>query len=116
VILLWLSLAMGIPTIYLEYQRVTSAVQAVVLTVFMSVLFAVAVTLNVNIARGRNWARWCFFGMVLLTLASYLLPDDGTRVVSWIESALSVASLVLDSIALYLLFSWPGALWFRPRT
>jgi hypothetical protein len=114
VILLWASFALGFPAVYLEYQHVTSAAEAVVLTIIMVAACAFAALLNVKIARGRNWSRWAFLVMMFLTLLSYLAPDDATRVVSWAEGALSVTSSVLDAVALYLLFSWPGALWFRP--
>lgn len=113
VTLLWASFAMGFPGVYLEYQHVTSAAEAIVLTVIMVAACAFAALLNVKIARGRNWARWAFLVMMFLTLLSYLAPDDPTRVVSLTESALSVTSSVLDAVALYLVFSWPGALWFR---
>jgi hypothetical protein len=44
------------------------------------------------------------------------LPDEGGRPISTVESTLSGISLIVDLVVVYLLFSWPGALWFRQPT
>jgi hypothetical protein len=113
---LWLLVVLAIPTVYFEYRRASSYGEAVFLTIFISAVLAFAAFLNVQISRGRNWARIVFLVIVAFSIAFSFLPDEGARVVSTVQSALSVASLVLDIVVAYLLFSWPGALWFRPRT
>ena len=114
--LLWLSLVVYIPTLYFEYRQLPSYGELILFTILVSAILGFAAFLNVKISKGRNWARIVFLALVAISLLSYLVPDGGTRAVTSIESALSIIASALDVVALYLLFSWPGALWFRPRT
>ena len=114
--LLWISLALATPMMYFEYRRTSSYVEAIFVMVFVSAMLAFSAFLNVKIARGRNWARIVFLVLAVFTVVFSFLPDEGARTVSILESALSVISLVIDIVIAYLLFAWPGALWFRPRT
>jgi hypothetical protein len=112
--LLWIMTALAIPTMYFAYERARSPGEAIVLMFLMSIVLMLAGFLNIQISRGRNWARIVFLIVFALTVLSMTLPDEGPPV-SAVESAISAISLVIDIIAAYLLFSWPGSLWFRPR-
>lgn len=116
VFLLWTLVVLGIPSGYYEYERTSSVGEAVFLLFFFAILLALAAALNIYISKGRNWARMTYLIIVALSFLSYFLPDDSARVTSEVESALNVLSLILDVVVVYLLFAWPGALWFRPRT
>ena len=112
---LWWSLALAVPSLYFEGQRLESTGELIFFAAIMLLVFGFVAYLNVKISQGRNWARWLFLVLVVVGVASFLIPDDSNRAVSLVESGLTVVSFVLDGVALYLLFSWPGALWFRPR-
>jgi len=111
--LLWLLIVLALPAMYFELSRASSYGQAVSMTIFMLAVLAFAAFINVKISRGRNWARITFLVVVVFSVAVSFLPDERGSAASTVESALSVISLVVDIAAAYLLFSWPGALWFR---
>ena len=113
--LLWLSIALALPSMYLEVVRAESPAVGVVVVVLMSVVLAFAAFLNVQISRGRNWARITLLVLLVISWVVSFIPDE-TRAVSTVESAMSVISAVVDVAAIYLLFTSPGALWFRSRT
>lgn len=111
--ILWISLALGVPGALIDYGRVEDE-DAVMVSLVTGVLaFALGVALNIFIARRHNWARIVYLVLLLLSLAvlPFVIPE-------WMEHppyewALNIASTVLDSIVIYLLFTKPGSLWFR---
>jgi hypothetical protein len=111
--LLWLLIVLALPTTYFELRRASSYGEAVFMTIFVLTVLAFAAFINVKISRGRNWARIVFLVVVVISVAAFFLPDEGGRAISALESATSLISLVVDIAVVYLLFSWPGALWFR---
>ena len=114
--LLWLSLALALPTVYFELRRGSSYGEIVFMAIFAFAVLAMAAFINVQISRGRNWARIVFLVLVVVSIVVSFLPDEEGRAISTFESALSVISMVVDIVVTYLLFSWPGALWFRRPT
>ena len=114
VALLWLSLALGFPSIYLQFGRADSPDERIVLLAFMVPLVALSAFLNLKISAGRNWARIAFLILVGLALLIFLLPDNRDAGAQGVEIALDVLTTALDLVAACLLFTRPGALWFRP--
>jgi hypothetical protein len=110
--LLWVSLALDIPVWFLAAARDQEMLNAGPLA-FVVVLFAIQVTLYVFTYRGRNWARIGVLILFVLDGLVFLIPNPKPPGV--LENTLDVVGLVMTLIALYLLFSRPGALWFRPR-
>jgi hypothetical protein len=68
------------------------------------------------LSAGRTWARIAFLFLVGFALVLFLLPDDRDAGAQGVEIALDIMTNALDLVAVYLLFSLPGALWFRQRT
>jgi len=78
------------------------------------VLYAFVPYLNTCVSRGRNWARIASLLLVLLALGmlAFMPAVSGTTVVEEIASGLAT---LLDVVAMYLLFTKPGSLWFRTQ-
>jgi hypothetical protein len=113
VALLWVSLALGIPTAIYDYKKASTEAFAPFVLVVMILVYALGICLNIFVARGHNWARivlLIFTGVTILSFIGYIeeyLQDPMVYVV------LNALTIVMDGVALYLLFSRPGALWFR---
>jgi hypothetical protein len=78
-------------------------------------VFAVMALLIVFISKGKNWARITF--LVLFILGSLpsipLVLGEFTR--SPVLGAFSLVQIVLQVIALYIVFTKPGAVWFKKQ-
>jgi hypothetical protein len=114
VALLWLSLLLGIPaTVYEHRQTPPGASGAAVILGLVVLLYVVGAGLNIFAARGHNWARITLLVFSGLAVAMYIsmIQEYLERPVLYL--ALDLVTLVLDWVALYLLFTKPGALWFR---
>jgi len=82
----------------------------------------IAVWIYYKIAQGRNWARivllvlYAFvivaFGIGMWAISSGLVPIEKSAL--GFNLVLQVVQLLMDAVALYLLFV-PGREWFRPR-
>jgi hypothetical protein len=104
---LWYSVAAGAISIVLDLLG-TIGRSSFGIPVIPLLAIGVLSWLTYSISRGRNWARIAF--LVVFVLGSpvlYLLQ----RTV--IVRAASVVILVLELVALYLLFTGVGARWFR---
>ena len=113
VLLLWVSLVLGIPSAIHEYQKAVTEGTWPFLLVFMLFMYAFGVCLNIFAARGHNWAR-----ITLLVFSSVAIVSFVALIEEYLQDpvgylALNIITLVMDAVALYLLFSRPGALWFR---
>ena len=113
VALLWVSFALGVPAWALSAMRDPENSLGTFTVVFTLLMFAFSALLNVMIYRGKNWARivTLIFGLlgVLFSLVLLVMPNPPSA----IENAITFLGLVLDFIALYLLFTKPGAMWFK---
>src|SRR5262245_40393520 len=84
--LLWLSLAVFIPTLYFEYRQLSYYSELILFTVLVSAILGFVAFLNLKISKGRNWARFVFLGLVVIGFLTYLIPDEGNRAATSIES------------------------------
>jgi hypothetical protein len=111
--LLWTSLAFGIPLGYFDYLRVEDEEYSALSLVMGGVFLVIGILLNIFITRRHNWARVVYVALVAISLA--FVPFLVTEWVDhpFYEVALTVATIVLDVIVVYLLFTKPGSLWFR---
>jgi membrane protease YdiL (CAAX protease family) len=115
VALLWIDLVIAFPILYLMWKRdedhelwvVILAITLVVLAIYAAGIFFAN--------RGKNWARLLILAFVIVTTLTVLLPSEDETPQALIETVLDYLSLMLEFAALYLLFSKPGALWFRAR-
>ena len=80
---------------------------------FLFAMFVLAAVLNMFIYRGHNWARIVTLVLTLISLPTYLAPTDEPVPPSTAETVINVVVLLLEMAALYLVFTGPGASWFR---
>ena len=113
--LLWVSFGLGFPLSYLAAARAPDIGFHPVLLLFTFAMLVLAAALNVLVYKGRNWARIIVLLLVLVAGLFLFVPSEEPTPPGMLEQALNILSFVLELIAIYLLFSWPGALWFRPR-
>ena len=111
----WLSFLISIPLMYWELAKAPeepfgATVAGFVLLFLVLIFMAIA---SVAVWRGRNWARIVFLIFSALSVVGFVLELTELRQSSAIEIVLSVVSTGLDVAVSYLLFTQPGALWFR---
>jgi hypothetical protein len=115
--LLWIDVLLALPAAYLSFARSESQDGAgVIWVMFTAMLFALAVAVIVNLDRGHHWARIAqlvLFGLFLVMLATV---TEVAVPPSPLETLLEYASVVLEAVALYFVFTRPGAEWFARRT
>lgn len=114
VALLWLSLALGIPEGVLSTRQVEGAVMGAVFAVFMLLVFGLIGFINVKVYQGRNWARIVMLVLTALSVLMMLFPSDESRAQGPLLQGLYLFDVLIEVIAMYLVFSKPGSLWFKP--
>jgi hypothetical protein len=110
--LLWLCIPLWVPASIYEYGRAPDAVRNAVAVTLLLVL-SVFVLLMFFINRGHNWARISFLVLTLLSLFSAIGSYSQLASYPRLYLGLNIALLLIDAIVLYLLFTRPGALWFK---
>jgi hypothetical protein len=110
--LLWLCIPLWLPASIREYGQASNAMRSAEAVALLLILL-VFVLLIFFINRGHNWARISFLVLTLLSLIS--LIGSWSEIMSYppLYLGLNVALLLIEAIVLYLLFTRPGALWFR---
>ena len=112
---LWASMALAVPAVYLDMDRNPEAGYVVFAVLVYALLFAFNAFVNVMVHRGRNWARLITFAFVLIGAFFMFIPVEEPAPPSILEWAINVVCLVLECVAIYLLFTQPGAAWFKSR-
>jgi hypothetical protein len=114
--LLWASLAIGFVKSIMDVQHLGSQASPAFTNFILISVFAVMALLIVFISKGKNWARITF--LVLFILGSPLSIPLGlgefTR--SPVLGAFSLVQIVLQVVALYIVFTKPGAAWFKKQS
>ena len=113
VTLLWVSFALSLPALALAAARDPAAALHPASLVITIAMVALSVLLILRIGDGRNWARWLYLALFGIAVALQWLPVDETNPPGYFENALMVAGWLLDAVALWLVFTRPGADWFR---
>jgi hypothetical protein len=113
VTLLWVSFAVSLPALALAAARDPAAVLHPVSLVITVALLALSVLLILRIGEGRDWARWVYLVLFGISVAMQWLPGDDLNPPGYFENALSAAGWLLDAAAMWLVFTRPGADWFR---
>jgi len=116
VILLWASLAIGLIRALMAFFGASTAAPAGYANLVLVVAFALIAFLIFMISAGKNWARIAFLVLFLVGLLPMLplILDEFSR--SPLVGTLSTAQIVMQVYALFLLFTQPGASWFRKTT
>ncbi|WOB07672.1 hypothetical protein [Piscinibacter gummiphilus] len=119
-VLLWLSFTLGCALSVYELgtrgdtSEHAPAVDAVVAGITFGAL-ALSAWLNVMIYRGHNWARIFYLVLTLVSLALLLVPGEEGAVLTLTEKIAYAVSSLLDVSAMVLVFTRPGALWFKRK-
>ncbi|MFN0163899.1 MAG: hypothetical protein ACKVQQ_21910 [Burkholderiales bacterium] len=111
--LFWLSLVISIPGLYFELAKSQAEGVLGFFLVFTAVFVAFTVALIVYIDRGRNWARITMLVLLLVFSPLWFFSSEPAPGPQPLIDVLTYAGMVMDIVALYLLFTRPGALWFR---
>lgn len=114
VALLWTEVALGLLDSLLDWKQVTTGEAAPVVLIVDVVFVGLSVLINIMIWRGRNWARIVALVLTMLGVVS-LAPVIGAEFArAPFVTVLVMIELLLDAIALYLVFV-PGRQWFARR-
>jgi len=80
-----------------------------------AVTFAVLALLIYFISAGRNWARITFLILFLIGLVPTIPQIMATLDRSALGGVISFGQLLLQIVAMYLVFSKPGSTWFAKK-
>ena len=111
--LLWISFALEFPSFLLAAVRDPQTNLSTGVVVFTVLMCALSALLNLKIYRGANWARIVTLILTLGGCFLMLIPFEEPSKPGVLENSLGVVDLVIDFLALYLLFTKPGSLWFK---
>lgn len=111
--LLWISLVVSIPISIREYQDAASDSNGTFLLYFILALYAISILINVFVHRGSNFARIALLVFTLLNALSFLAGMQQILRYPAGDLVAIAISMFLDVAALVLVFTRPGALWFR---
>jgi hypothetical protein len=114
--LLWLTLALGIPSWLLSATRDPEMGFHWAMVGVTVLLFAVSAYLNLVIYQGKNWARIVFLCLYLLSVVLLLIPMEEEEALSLAEQAITWFNMAAEAVAMVLVFTRPGSLWFRPAS
>jgi hypothetical protein len=113
VTLLWVSFALTVPAFALAAARTPDAALHPASLVGTVALLGLSALLILRIGDGRNWARWLYLVLFGVAVAMQWLPMDETNPPGYFENAVMAAGWLLDAASLWLVFTRPGADWFR---
>lgn len=85
-----------------------------VLIVIMVVSFTIYLWFIDRVRAGTNWARIWLLILMMLGIASDLMPGEYEESTGYL--ATRVVDVILQVSAMVLIFTKPGSDWFRPRT
>jgi hypothetical protein len=111
--LLWLSLALAVPVCYLGTVRSVAAALFPLMVAIYVFVFGFYALLYVQVYRGKNWARIVVLILALIGALFLFFQQDGPTAPGLLERSLDLVSTLLDFSAMYLVFTKPGAAWFK---
>jgi hypothetical protein len=111
--MLWLSLVLSIPLSMREFQDASAESDSTFLLYFILTLYAISVVINIHVHRGSNWARILLLVFNVLNVLSFAAAMNEILKYPAGDLVALGASMFLDLVALVLLYTRPGALWFR---
>jgi len=114
VALLWTEVALGLLESLLDWKNLMAS-ESARFGLIVDVLFVgLSVLINIMIWRGRNWARIVALVLTMLAVVGFA-PVVGVEFArAPIVTLLGMSEMLLDVIALYLVFV-PGRQWFARR-
>jgi len=82
---------------------------------FAAVLFSAQTFVIFKLGARRSWARYVFLVTTILSVIQYLRSLPQEWLADHLNVGLNALELVLDSTALFLVFTGPGKEWFKKR-
>lgn len=113
--LLWISMALAVPACIFSLMRGPEDASVAVGAIIYVVLFAINAWINLMIYRGRNWARIVTFVFLLIGAYYMAVPVEEPVPAGVVEWLLNAVCMALEAVAVYWLFTQPGAAWFARR-
>lgn len=114
--LLWAAMAIGGLSVGASLPELWGESFFVFMMVVTVALFAANALLIWLIGRRRNWARIVMLVVIVIMIPFMFVGDAPDDTVGFVAVLAEWLSLVLELIAMYLLFSRDGAIWFRQST
>lgn len=111
--LLYSTLALGILRSILEASTHIPLVSPAFMLLFTVFALGIMSLLIHNIGKGRNWARISVLGLFLAGVPFSILPLLHSLAENPISGLLGVGQVILQIVALVLLFQKPSSDWFR---
>lgn len=111
--LLWAALALGLVKTLVDITHLSGVAPSVFTNTVLVLVFALNGFFIFKIAAGKNWARITYLVLFIIGVLPSIPIVLGEFSRSAVLGALSVAQVGLQACALFLLFSQPGAGWFR---
>jgi hypothetical protein len=109
---LWISLALGIPSLLYEFGRSPTGIEFDISVAIQLALVGFAAYVYVSIYRAKNWARVVSLVFTVLELG-LLLYGSGPAEQAVIEIVCNWVAAALDAVAMCLLFTRTASAWFR---
>jgi len=105
-------MALAVPATLFSMMRGPEGGDTLAGAVIYGVLFAINAWINLMVYRGRNWARIVTFVFLLIGAYYMFVPVEEPVPAGVIEWIINLVCLVLESVAVFWLFTQPGAAWF----
>lgn len=112
--LLWLSLVLSLPEAVLSNRQADEEGRGLMFVLSLVLIFGFVGFLNVKIHQGRNWARIVVLLLTALSVAMMLFPSGELGAEGPLLQGLYLFDVLIEVVAMYLVFSRPGSLWFKP--
>ncbi|WP_420128782.1 zinc ribbon domain-containing protein [Longimicrobium sp.] len=112
VTLIYVTLAIGVVRLILEWPEVSQGVPTDVLMISTLAGYALVVWLASRVSRGRNWARIVFLVLFILGAPFTIVPLLESLGTSPFSALLGIIQLVLQALAVVSMFSRKAAPWF----
>ena len=111
--LLWASLAIGFVKSIMDMQQLGSQASPAFTNFILISVIAVMALFIVFISKGKNWARITLLVLFILGSLPSIPLILGEFIRSPVLGAFSLIQIVLQVVAMYLVFTKPGAMWFK---
>ena len=114
VALLWTEVALGLLESLLDWKHLAADESATFVLIFDTLFVGLSVLINIMIWRGRNWARIVALVLTIFAVVGFAPVIGAEFARAPFVTVLGMVELLLDVIALYLVFV-PGRQWFARR-
>lgn len=111
--LLYASLAIGVVRAFLEFNTMVADAPIGLVLVISAITFGLLLFLIYKIAAGRNWARIVFLVLFVVGVPMSVIPLVHSLAQTPVSGLIGLVQLVVQVIALVMLFQSPSNAWFR---